>query len=202
MPKSKYKTHVEPHIELIKSWRESGKTEEQIAEKLKISCTTLKEYKKLYPPFMTALQTSKEKLVANLKKSLWEEALGYEYEETDKLVEKKPFRLAKRDKTGKILKDENGDTIFTTEYKEVVKIRKITRKARPVPTLLICALCNLCPEEFKRQDKEIESQIDELTNDIRELKNKYSDELIGKAFDVLYPSVANEIDKADEKCEK
>ncbi|MDD5651170.1 MAG: hypothetical protein PHF86_12275, partial [Candidatus Nanoarchaeia archaeon] len=166
---SKYETNIKPNFELIKSWREKGLTERQIAEKLKIHYSTLQKYKTQNEDLKRVLQTSKEKLVANLKKSLWEEALGYEYEETDKLVEKKPFRLAKRDKTGKILKDENGDTIFTTEYKEVVKIRKVTRKARPVPTLLIFALCNLCPEEFKRQDKDVESQIDELTNDIREL---------------------------------
>jgi hypothetical protein len=182
MPKSKYKTHVEPHIELIKSWREAGKTEEQIAEKLKISCTTLKEYKKLYPPLVAALKASKEKLVANLKKSLWEEALGYEYIETEKIIEKKPFRLAKRDKTGKILKDENGDTIFTTEYKEVIKTRESPRRARPVPTLLIFALCNLCPEEFKRIDKEIVKELEDKIDEKFRLENS----IFQKEFERLF----------------
>ena len=190
MARSKYETHVLPKLDLIKDWRQSGKTERQIAELLNIHYSSVQKYKDMYNDFKIALQASKEKLVYNLKKSLYEEALGYNYEETEKLIEKVPF-LKNRSK--KIIED--GDIM----YKEKQKIRKVTKKARSVPSLLMFALCNLAPDQFKRQDREVEEQIEEITNDIRELKDKYSDDLIKKAFDVMYPNVSEKIKEMEDK---
>lgn len=203
MARNNYEELVKPRFEEIKEWRQSGFSERQIAEKLNISYPTLQNYKKSFQELKDLLLHSKGKLVVKLKKALWQEAMGYEYLEKEELVEKKPYKVIKKDPlSGKPERDELGNIIYITEHRDVAKIRKTTKYARPVPTLLMFALCNLCPEEFKRQDKEIESQIDELTNDIRELKNKYSDKLIGQAFDVLYPNVATQIKKENEKCEK
>jgi len=189
---SKYETHVLQKLDLIKDWRQSGKTERQVAELLGIHYCTLQNYKRNGEniDLIRALQASKEKLVYNLKKSLYEEALGYNYEETEKLIEKVPF-LKNRSK--KIIED--GDIM----YKEKQKIRKVTKKARSVPSLLMFALCNLAPDQFKRQDSEVEEKIEEITNDIRELKDKYSDELIKKAFDVMYPNVSEKIKEMEDK---
>ena len=69
MARSKYETHVLPKLDLIKDWRQSGKTERQIAELLNIHYSSVQKYKDMYNDFKIALQASKEKLVYNLKKS-------------------------------------------------------------------------------------------------------------------------------------
>jgi len=173
-PNSKYETHVKPNLELIRTLRQSGKTEAQIAEKLKIAYSTLSDYKNRYSELREVLLESKDKLVANLKKSLWQEALGYEYEEKQEYIE------GIKNKDGTINQD-----------KKKLKMNKSTKKARGVPNLLIFALCNLCPEEFKRVDKSLEDQIKEMTRSVTsatdKLRETITDEKIQKAFLELYP---------------
>ncbi|MBN2545730.1 MAG: hypothetical protein JXB50_08035 [Spirochaetes bacterium] len=197
MAKGRYSELVEPNIKFIIGWREEGQTEKQIAQNLGIAYSTLQKYKNEHSELEEALKRSKQLLILNLKKSLYQEAIGYDYEEEEKFIERKPLKVATKDNKGKYLRDENGDIIYEIQYNEVVKVKKNVRKARPVPSLLIFALCNACPEQFKRVDKEIEGQLDEITNDIRELKNKYSDDLIEKAFDVLYPNVSKAIEEKE-----
>jgi len=156
--KCKYYTHVEPKLDLIENWRQKGDSEEKIANKLGIAYSTLKEYKLKFSAFSSVISTSKEKLVINLKRSLWKEALGYEYEEVKKTVEKS--YLGNKTKT-----------------------EKTKKKFRGQPNLLIFALCNLLPEEFKRVDKEI---IKELENKIDE-KFEYNNDVFKKEFEKLFP---------------
>lgn len=176
MPKSKYDTHIKPNLQLIISWKEAGKTDEQVAEKLKVACSTLREHARAQPELSAALRASKEKLIANLKKSLWEEALGYEYDEIQEHAE--------------IYKDADGKETKSQKLKRT----KVRKKARGVPNLLIFALCNMCPEEFQRVDKEavkdLEDKIDEKIN------QNFSNDAIKKAFNVLYEnSVKNKTEK-------
>lgn len=173
MPRiGKYKSHVEPKLDLVKSWRESGKTEIQIAELLGISYTTLKDHKKKYSSLTTALQASKEKLVKNLKKSLWEEALGYEYEETKTIIEESYLGKKK-------------------------KIEKTKKKARPQATLLIFALCNLVPNEFQRVDKEA---VEELKEEVK--KKVSSNEKVNEMLQCLYGHTIKEKEKEKKEKEQ
>jgi len=178
MPKSKYPTHIEPNLKLITSWREAGKTEEQIAEKLKVACSTLREHKNMYPALMAALSTSKEKLVANLKKSLWEEALGYEYTEVQESAE--------------IITGKDEDDNPNKKPKKLRRT-KITKKFRGVPNLLIFALCNLAPDEFKRIDKEAMKEIEDKIAEDRRQAQSYTDEAIRRAYNSLYEDVTKTI---------
>src|SRR4030042_681223 len=130
MPKSKYPTHIEPNLKLITSWREAGKTEEQIAEKLKVACSTLREHKNMYPALMAALSTSKEKLVANLKKSLWEEALGYEYKRIDKEAMKEiEDKIAEDRRQAQSYTDEAIRRAYNSLYEDVTKTIKEKKAA-------------------------------------------------------------------------
>jgi nucleotidyltransferase/DNA polymerase involved in DNA repair len=175
---SKYFTHVKPNLDLIISWRQSGLTEKQICEKLnvKLSCWCL--YKKQFTELADAVKESKQKLVANLKKSLFQEALGYEFEETQEYAE--------------LTRDSNGKESKPRKLKRT----KVTKKARAVPNLLIFALCNLAPEEFQRVDKEAVKELEEKIGN--SIKN-YSDEAILKAFNALYEKSNKEKDEKNGK---
>lgn len=155
--KSKYYTHVEPKLDLIKGWRQKGLSEEEVSIKLGIAYSTLKVYKNEIPAFKAVISVSKEKLVNNLKKSLYKEALGYTYEEVKTIIEES----------------------YLGTKKKVEKVKKI---ARSQAQLLIFALCNLAPEEFQRVDKEA---IKELKDEIHKKVNIENNKL-DKIMEVLY----------------
>jgi len=176
--REKYKTHVEPKLDLIVSWRETGLSEEDIATlKLKIAYSTLRVYKEKYPALKAALDTSREVLGAKIKKGLWKEAIGYEYVETSEQIES--------------IIDKNGKDTGKRKVKRV----KTTKWARPSSNLVIFALCNLLPEEFKRVDKEV---VDDLKNKIDDLgdsvKNKIelSNSKVNEMLEVLYGKAIDE----------
>lgn len=52
---SKYQTHVEPRLNEIKAWARDGATEEEIAKRLRVSVSSLYEYKKEFSEFSESL---------------------------------------------------------------------------------------------------------------------------------------------------
>lgn len=177
--KSKYFTHVEPKLDLIKSWRQAGESEIMIADKLNIAYSTFKKYKNENKAFLAVLNASKEKLVNNLKQSLFKEALGFTHEETEQLIEEIPVKNPNYDKT-----DQDSEYYIIKKKK---KIRKITKFARGAPNLLIFALCNLCPEEFKRADKDAVKELkDELNNLV------VNEEKTNKILEIMYSNAIKE----------
>jgi transcriptional regulator with XRE-family HTH domain len=159
--KSKYETHILPKFEEIKDWRQSGFSERTISEKLGINYSTFSKYKNEKKEFSDLLSDTKEKLVTNLKKSLWKEAMGFEYEETKTVIEESYLGTKK-------------------------KIEKVKKKARSQPNLLIFALCNLCPEFFKRVDKEV---VEELKDTIKE---EMTDKRLKLVYKLMNPSLSDE----------
>jgi hypothetical protein len=73
--KSKYETHVKPYLDLIKSMRIDGNTEEHIAKVLDISVSSLEKYKNEYKELTEALKISKDTLIAKLEQTLFQKAL-------------------------------------------------------------------------------------------------------------------------------
>jgi len=73
--KSKYETNVKPYLDLVKSMRIDGHTEEQIYERLKVGKTAWYEYKAEYTELADALKIGKEELVAQLEQTLFQKAL-------------------------------------------------------------------------------------------------------------------------------
>lgn len=76
-----YQTHVEPHLEEIKTWYQTL-TLQQIAKKLGISKSTLCKYRNEHPELDEALTVGRDKLVEDLRASIKKRALGYDVEET------------------------------------------------------------------------------------------------------------------------
>lgn len=178
MAKGKYHSHVEPKLDLIESWRQKGESEENIADKLHVAYSTFRVYRDKYPALAAVLAVSREKLVAKIKKSLWKEAIGYEYEEKTEFIEG--------------IMDKNGN--FTGNKK--IK-RTITKKiARPQPNCIQFALCNLAPDEFQRLDKEA---VKEIENKIDE-KLEYNNDVFKALFEKLHFS-NSENNKDDNKNE-
>jgi transcriptional regulator with XRE-family HTH domain len=122
--KSKYKSHVEPYLERIPKWRKDGLTEEQVAKRLGIAYSSLKQYKNQYSALMAALKEGENELIEQLEESLYKRAMGYEYEETEIIVSK----------------DGNKPT----------KVKKVKKYLAPDTTALIFALTNLKKEKWRR----------------------------------------------------
>lgn len=80
MAKSQY-DKIKSRFNEIVEWREEGLTIDEIADKLNIHRSTIYDYKNKYPDFSDIIETSKIKLVNNLKKTLYKEAMGYDYAE-------------------------------------------------------------------------------------------------------------------------
>lgn len=78
---SKYSTHVEPKLELIKGWATDGLTDEQIAHNLDIAYSTFKEYKKMFSDLSTALKKGKEVADYEVQNALFKSATGFSYTE-------------------------------------------------------------------------------------------------------------------------
>lgn len=148
MAKGKYQEWLEPEGLLkIEGWARDGLTEEQIADNMGISRSTLSEWKNLYSDISDTLKRGKEVVDRQVENALLKRALGYEYEEvsekyelgilTERKVTKKqvvPDTTAQifwlknrkpidwRDKPeGESVKDEN----------EVIKI-ELTRNGKPI----------------------------------------------------------------------
>jgi len=186
--RSKYESHVKPRFDEIKGWRQSGESERNIAIRLGVSWQTFNVYKNEHPDFLDLLRHSKTKLINNLKDSLWKEAMGYDYVEDEKYIEKTPY-ITK-------IKDSEGNPII--QMKEKSKVRKVTKRARSQAQLLIFALTNLCPEEFKRVDKE---EINRLEEELEMKANDITDKKIKDAFNKLY-NVNEDIKEEDMKNDK
>ena len=83
--KSKYETHVQPHLEDIKEWI-TEETEGDIAKRLRISQQSFENYKKNYPELQEALRCGKEELISELRQTLKRKARGYTYTETKTII--------------------------------------------------------------------------------------------------------------------
>lgn len=86
MAKGKYEYWISPEG-LIKlgGLARDGLTDEQIAEKIRVSRSTLNEWKKKYPDISDTLKRGKEIIDRQVENALLKRALGYRYNE-DKYV--------------------------------------------------------------------------------------------------------------------
>lgn len=85
MSRSKYETHVKPHLDEIPKWY-GEMTERQIAKRLGVGPTSWAKYKAEHPELVEKLVNGREVLVEDLKKSLKMKAKGFRYTETKKTI--------------------------------------------------------------------------------------------------------------------
>jgi transcriptional regulator with XRE-family HTH domain len=86
----KYREHM---VGAVKWMAAYGLTDEEIATELGISRKTLCEWKKKHPEFAEALRGGKYLADAQVEDALFTRALGYEYEETERRLNKRTGRL-------------------------------------------------------------------------------------------------------------
>lgn len=85
MAKGKYQEWLEPEGLLkIEGWARDGFTDEQIAEKMGISRSTLNSWKDKYSDISDTLKRGKEVVDRQVENALLNRALGYEYTEVTK----------------------------------------------------------------------------------------------------------------------
>ena len=92
----------------IQGWARDGLTDEQISKNMRISRSTLKEWKKKFPTFSAALKESKDIADREVENALYKRARGYSYEE-------KTFEPVKDPDTGEVVM-----TLTKVVKKEVV----------------------------------------------------------------------------------
>lgn len=132
MAKGKYEEWLQPEGLLkIGAWARDGLTDEQIAHNMRITPSTLYEWKKHYPEISEALKKGKEIVDIEVENALLKKAKGYSYKETTK-------ERVLNNKTGKI---------------EMVVTKEVTKEVQPDTTAAIFWLKNRRPDLWR--DKQL-----------------------------------------------
>lgn len=97
--KSKYDTHIAPHLEQIRTAVKNGATVKEIADALGIAESTLNKYKAEKTELSAAFAHGRASIIIDIRAALLKKALGYEYQE------KKQY----------IRKDDSGENVTYTE---------------------------------------------------------------------------------------
>lgn len=88
--KSKYDTHIAPHLEQIKKAVKDGATVKEIADALGIAESTLNKYKAEKPELSAAFACGRANIIVEIRAALLKKALGYEYQEKKQYIRKDP----------------------------------------------------------------------------------------------------------------
>lgn len=99
-------------LEVVEGWARDGLTDEQIAQKMGISRSTLATYKNKYPDFLNALKKGKEVVDRKVENALLKRALGYEIEETKKIISESGSQKKRIEKKTKHIKPDTTAQIF------------------------------------------------------------------------------------------
>lgn len=149
---------------LVKKWREDGAGLDEIAEKLKISRTTLFKYQNDHADFADALKRGREIVDTEVENSLKKECVGYYYDETVT--------------TTTAIIDETTGAITNLKRVETKTFKKY---ARPSPTAIAYYLNNRLPDKWRNRvvtsiditeiDDNRRQEIEDFLNDARTAGN-------------------------------
>lgn len=82
MAKGKFQRWLTPDgLTLLEGWARDGLTEAQIAQKMRISMSSLSDWKNKHPEILEALKKGKEVVDIEVENALLKRALGYDVEE-------------------------------------------------------------------------------------------------------------------------
>lgn len=101
MMRKRYRTNYkewlsEDKLTLIKGWAQSGLSNDQIANNIGISRSTLYDWQKKHPDILDAIKKGKEVVDFEVENALLKSALGYEVEETRQYIADTPNGQQKR----------------------------------------------------------------------------------------------------------
>ncbi|MBS6404426.1 MAG: helix-turn-helix domain-containing protein [Tyzzerella nexilis] len=124
MAKGKYQEWLEPEGLLkIEGWARDGLTDEQIADNIGISRSTLNSWKDKYSDISDTLKRGKEVVDRQVENALLKRALGYEYTETTRE--------------------------YIPELDEMKTTKKVTKQVAPDTTAQIFWLKNRKPDKWR-----------------------------------------------------
>lgn len=133
--KGKYQEWLEQDsLLMIEGWARQGLTDEQIAKNMGIGLTTLKQWKKKYQPIWTALKKGKAPVDFEVENALLKRAIGFEYEETETIIEE-------------------------VDGKQKKRIKKIKKVALPETSAIIFWLKNRKPEQWRNVNPTVEAKL-------------------------------------------
>ena len=138
MAKGKYQEWLEPEGLLkIEGWARDGLTDEQIADNIGISRSTLNSWKDKYSDISDTLKRGKEVVDRQVENALLKRALGYEYMETTRE--------------------------YIPELDEMKTTKKVTKQVVPDTTAQIFWLKNRKPDKWSdKQEYEDRTAIEKL----------------------------------------
>lgn len=119
---------------MIEGWARQGLTDEQISKNMSISYSTFREWKKKYPALSAALKKGKTPVDFEVENALLKRAMGFEYEETETIIEEVDGKQRKR-------------------------IKKIKKVALPETSAIIFWLKNRMPEQWRKFNPVVEAKI-------------------------------------------
>ena len=86
--KSKYDTHIAPHLKEIEKAVKGGATVTEIAAALGVAESTLYKYKEEKAELSAAFACGRANIVIEIRAALLKKALGYEYQEKKQYIKK------------------------------------------------------------------------------------------------------------------
>ncbi len=98
--KSKYETHVKPHLKAIAAMCRDGMVEKDIAKALGIAMSSFSKYKIDFPEFSETVSTAKIIADYHVKNALYERAVGVEYDEVKSVYIENENQQRAEKKTG------------------------------------------------------------------------------------------------------
>lgn len=119
---------------MIEGWARQGLTDEQISKNMSISYSTFREWKKKYSAVSAALKKGKTPVDFEVENALLKRAMGFEYEETETIIEEIDGKQRKR-------------------------IKKIKKVALPETSAIIFWLKNRMPEQWRKFNPVVEAKI-------------------------------------------
>lgn len=119
---------------MIEGWARQGLTDEQISKNMSISYSTFREWKKKYSALSAALKKGKTPVDFEVENALLKRAMGFEYEETETIIEEVDGKQRKR-------------------------IKKIKKIALPETSAIIFWLKNRMPEQWRKFNPVVEAKI-------------------------------------------
>lgn len=128
MAKSKVEKWLTPEgLTLLGGWAREGLTDEQLANNMSISRSTLNEWKKKYSDISDTLKKNKEIADYEVENALYKRALGYSYDE----VTREKVRDA-----------------LTGAY-EMVETKRVTKEVQPDVGAIMAWLKNRRPDKWR-----------------------------------------------------
>lgn len=145
---------TEDSLLMLESWARDGLTDKQIAEKMRITTTTLYDWLKKYPSISDALKKGKAPVDVEVENALLKRALGFEYEETEIITEK-------------------VDGVSRT------RVKKVKKYALPDTGAIIFWLKNRKPDAWRKMSSEMKRKIEAEAKKLEAEAKRLEAELTG-----------------------